>query len=129
MELTVEQVGRDRGSGTLAAIDGHAAPPGPCPQCLHPHQTFDAVQAAGVSRLQHIPPYAACAVSAIAIDKAQPHLLAQRLVIQAATAPRPGQPRIEPAARHTERLAHHQHRPGPSVLRHEAVLHIDSLAK
>src|SRR3546814_6677718 len=102
MELTVEQVGRDRGSGTLAAINGHAAPPRPCPQRLDPHQSFDAVQAAGIACLQHITPYTACAVGAVTIDEAQPRLLAECLVTQAAPAPRPGQPRVKPAASRSE---------------------------
>jgi hypothetical protein len=61
--------------------------------------------------------------------------LKSRLRIQAA--PRlqqpwrwpPGKPGMKTTARNTERLAEPTHRPDPSVLCHEAELHIDSLAK
>ena len=78
---------------------------------------------------QHVTPDPAGTVSAITVDKTQTGLATDNFVIQAASAPRPRQPRIEPTTRDTERLAHHCYRPGPSVLRHKAELHIDFLAK
>lgn len=56
-------------------------------------------------------------------------LSAQLLVVKAAPAPGAHQPSVEATSRDTERLAHQIDRPGPSVFRHEAELHIDSFAK
>ena len=49
--------------------------------------------------------------------------------VPASLAAGPCQPGIEATPRDTERLAHPQHWPYPSVLRDEAELHVDSFAK
>ena len=84
---------------------------------------------ATLAQFEHVMPHAPGAVRPVTGDEAVAHLAAQHFVIEAATTARPHQPGIEAAARDTERLAHQVHRPGPSVLRHKAELHIDSLAK
>jgi hypothetical protein len=82
-----------------------------------------------MTRLQNIPPDPAGAIGAITVEETLADLLTDRLVTQAATAARACQLCIEPTAGDTERPAHHPYWPGPSVLRHEAELHVDSLAK
>jgi len=66
------------------------------------------------------------AVGAVTGNEALAHLRRHLLIIPAALAWRPRQPGIKATAGHTERLAHHRHRPGPSVLRHEAEFDIDA---
>ena len=87
------------------------------------------MQATPMSRFEHIAPDTARAVSPFAIEKALAGLLTQHLVITLALTTWPNKPRIEPAARDTERLTDQRCRPGSCVLRHEAELHVDSLAK
>jgi len=96
---------------------------------MHAHQSLDAMKSATLTQFEHVAPDTPCTVRAVAADEAAAHLAAQHLVIEAAAAARPHQPRIEATPRDTERLAHQVHRPGPSVLRNKAELHIDSLAK
>lgn len=74
-------------------------------------------------------PDAPCSVCLVATLEALPYLRTQPLITQATLAARPHQPGIEATARDTEHLAYLIHRLGPSVLRNEAELHIDSLAK
>ncbi|GEQ77887.1 hypothetical protein CTTA_4892 [Comamonas testosteroni] len=57
------------------------------------------------------------------------HLRVQLLIFKAASASGMYEPGIKATSRDTERIAHQIDRPGPSVLRHEAELHIDSFAK
>ena len=96
---------------------------------LDPDGPLDAVQAAAMPEGQHVVPHASRTIRAVTAQEALAHLAAQQLVGQITSAARPGQPGIEAASRDTERLAHQVHRPGPSVFRDEAELHIDSLAK
>ncbi len=90
---------------------------------------LDAVQTTSLALLQHVVPHAACAVGAVTAHEALVNLCAQHLIAEAASAPGPCEPRVEATPRDTERLAHQIDRPGPSVFRHEAELHIDSFAK
>lgn len=87
------------------------------------------MQPTGLALLQHVVPHTACAVGAVAAYKALMHLRTQHLVAEATPAPGSCEPGVEAASRDTERLAHQIDRPGPSVFRHEAELHIDSFAK
>lgn len=80
-------------------------------------------------RFEHIAPDTERAVRLIAIEKALMGLLTQHIVITFALTAWPNEPRLEPATRVTERLTDQRHRPGPSVLRLEAKLHVDSPAK
>src|SRR3954468_20412427 len=68
-------------------------------------------------------------IGAVAAKEAGTHFGTELLVSAAAAAARPCHPRIEATPRDTERLAHPQHWPYPSVLRDEAELHVDSFAK
>src|SRR5262249_52837637 len=56
-------------------------------------------------------------------------IYAELFVTPAALTARSCQPGIEPASRHTERLAQPTLRPDPPVLRNETELHFDSFAK
>ena len=87
------------------------------------------MQTTSLTLLQHVVPHTACAIGAIAAYEALVDLRAQHFIAEAAPAPGPREPRVEATSRDTERLAHQIDRPGPSVFRHEAELHIDSFAK
>lgn len=87
------------------------------------------MQPTGLTLLQHVVPHPARTVGAVAVHEALTHLRAQHLIAEAAPASGPREPRVEATPRDTERLAHQIDRPGPSVFRHEAELHIDSFAK
>ncbi len=83
---------------------------------------------AGLTLLRRVVPHTARAVGAVAARRALVDLRAQHFIAEAALAPGPCEPRVE-ATRETQHLAHQIDRPGPSVFRHEAKLHIDSFAK
>jgi hypothetical protein len=127
LELAVQHVLGD--GAALTTVLGQATPPWPGTQRLLSHEAFDAVQSALLSQCQDVVPEASGAVCAVADHKALAYLAGQDLVDLTASTSGPVQPRIEAASRDTERLAHHHDRPGPSVFRHEAELHIDSFAK
>src|SRR3954453_724271 len=74
-------------------------------------------------------PHAPSPVGAVTAKEARPHLGTKLVIVPASLAAGPCQPGIEATPRDTERLAHPQHWPYPSVLRDEAELHVDSFAK
>jgi hypothetical protein len=78
---------------------------------------------------QQVSPHPPGAVGPMAGKEAGADLRAELLITAAACTAWPGQPRIEAAARDTERLAHPVRRPDPPVLRNETELHVDSFAK
>ena len=87
------------------------------------------MQPTGLSLFEYVAPHTAGAVGAVAAHEALVDLRAQHFIAEAAPAPGPYEPRVEATPRDTERLAHQIDRPGPSVFRHKAELHIDSFAK
>lgn len=87
------------------------------------------MQTTGLTLLQHVVPHTGRAVGAVAAHEALVYLRAQHFIAEAALAPGPCEPRVEATPLDTERLAHQIDRPGPSVFRHEAELHIDTFAK
>jgi hypothetical protein len=127
LELTVQHVVGD--GAALASVLRQASTPWPRAQGLFSHEPFNAMQSASLTQCKHVMPHAPGAIGAVAAHKALAHLAAEHLVDQTALAPGPAEPRVEATSRDTERLAHHCQRPRPSVFRHEAELHIDSLAK
>lgn len=86
-------------------------------------------QAASISEREQVAPDSPGSICPVAIQETLAHVGTQDFVGLASLAWRAPQPRVEPATRDTERPAHHSHRPGSSVLSHEAELHIDSRAK
>jgi len=127
LELAVEHVACD--GAALAAVGREPTTPWSGAQRLRPHESLDTVQAAAVTQCQYVMPDAARAVGTVAAQKTVMDLTAHDLVVETALASGPVQPCLETTSRDTECLAHEQYRPGPSVFRHEAELHIDSLAK
>jgi len=113
----------------FASVLGQSASLRSGPQCLLAHQSLDSMQAAVVPHFQHIAPHTPRTIGAITGHKAVAHLGAYDFVTQTAAAPGARQPGVKATSRDTERLAHLVDRPGPSVFRHEAELHIDSFAK
>src|SRR4029078_11560449 len=73
-------------------------------------------------------PHPPGSIGGVACKGAGAHFGTELLVSTAAGAARSCHPRIEATPRDTERLAHPQHWPYPSVLRDEAGLHVDSFA-
>ena len=127
LELAVQHV---VGHGTArATVLGQSASPWPGTQCLLSHEPFDAVQTTSLTLFQHVVPHTPCPVGAVTAHEALVHMRTQHLVAETTPAPGPCEPGVEAASRDTERLAQQIDRPGPSVFRHEAELHIDSFAK
>jgi len=93
------------------------------------NNTLDPMQATAATELEYIAPDTPRTVCPVTAQEALPDPTPQAVIIDRTPTRRPDQPAVEPCPRDTERLAHHRHRPGPSVLRHEAELHVDSLAK
>src|SRR3954447_4987928 len=93
------------------------------------HQALDRVQTALYPGSQQVVPHPPSAVCSIAVLKARLDLRLQHLVTARAGTRAPRQPRVEPTARDTERLAKKSHRPDPPVLRYEPEHHVWSFAK
>ena len=75
-------------------------------QPLQTHQAFDRVQAAIDAFGQHVVPYPTCAVDPIRPQEACPDKFANHFIPLGPIVPQPRQPSVDPASRHTERVAH-----------------------
>src|ERR1700722_3716615 len=128
-ELAIEQIRRDRRGRTFAVVFRQGPPAWPRPQRLSAHQTFDLVQAARKACLQHVAPDPTRAIGAGARHKARPYRWHDRVILLRARARAAFQPGMEARPRYAERFAKPCHRPDGTVLRNEAELHVDSLAK
>ena len=114
---------------TVSQIDRQTPSSRTRSQPVPTHQALDRVQPALYPGSQQVVPHPPRAVGAIAVRKARSDLRAQNLVTARAGTRAPRQPRVEPTARDTERLAKESHRPDPPVLRNEPEHHIWSFAK
>ena len=128
-KLAIEHIRRDRRSRTFAIVLWQSAPARPRPQRLSAHQAFDLVQTARKACFQHVAPDPTCAIGACACHEARPYRRHDRFVLSRARAEAAFQPSMEARPRYAERFAKPCHRPDGTVLRNEAELHVDSLAK
>ena len=129
LEAAAEHVRRDRPRRSVSQIDRQPPSSRTRSQPALTHQALDRVQTTFYPGSQQVVPHAPSAVGSIAVRKARSNLCAQHLVTARAGTRAPRQPRIEPTARDTERLAKESHRPDPPVLRNEPEDHIWSFAK
>lgn len=128
-ELAIQHIGRERVRRAPARIHGVRAAAWPGPERLPPHESGDVLPPAGVARIPNVVQDAPRAVRAVAQQEAPPHVEEDPSVRHGPPARRTRAPRIEATPRDPERPAQHLDRPGPSVFRDEAELHIDSFAK
>jgi hypothetical protein len=128
-EAAVEHIRRGCRRRSVAEVDRQSPSSRTCSQPIATHQALDRVQPALYPGSQQVVPHPPSAVCAIAVRKARSNLCAQHLVTARAGTRAPRQPRVEPTARDTERLAKESHRPDPPVLRDEPKDHVWSFAK